>query len=391
MKGGFVVDGPLLVLGRVLLLLLLPVAAWFVLDVSPVLTYSGSIITAGHLPQAQACNNYAKGKWVADARRPLYSGNECRRWLSRMWSCRRTERTDFSYESYRWQPHDCDMPEFSATHFLQRMRNRTLAFVGDSLGREQFQSMMCIATGGNRSPEVEDVGRRYGLEKAPSPFSPGGSAYRFPETNTTILFYWSATLSELEPLTDKRRSYALHLDRPAPFLQEHLPSFDALVLNTGHHWNKVKFSRNRWKLYDGGKPVGEANLSHARDAKLHSIARWADAQLARHPRASVFLRTISPVHFVGGEWNTGGRCDSTVPLSGGSGVSQDRSSDLAAERAVNGTRVRLLDVTAISQLRGEGHISNHSTKVQREVYDCLHWCLPGIPDTWNELLFAQMR
>ncbi|XBH80140.1 hypothetical protein VPH35_105942 [Triticum aestivum] len=280
MKGGFVVDGPLLVLGRVLLLLLLlPVAVWFVLDVSPVLTYSGSIITARHLPQAQACSNYAKGKWVADARRPLYSGNECRRWLSRMWSCRRTERTDFSYESYRWQPHDCEMPDFSGPNFLQRyvlqssapfsnrfcredssivscnismampivscnismampddrMRNRTLAFVGDSLGREQFQSMMCIATGGKRSPEVEDVGRRYGLEKAPSPFSPGGSAYRFPETNTTILFYWSATLSQLEPLTDERRSYALHLDRPAPFLKEHLPSFDALVLNTGHH------------------------------------------------------------------------------------------------------------------------------------------------------------
>ncbi|KAF7014440.1 hypothetical protein CFC21_028434 [Triticum aestivum] len=314
----------------------------------------------------------ASGKWVADARRPLYSGNECRRWLSRMW----TERTDFSYESHRWQPHDCDRPDFSATHFLQRYEQNS-GVRGRFAGQRAVQSMMCIATGGKRSPEVEDVGRRYGLEKTPSPFSPGGSAYRFPETNATILFYWSATLSQLEPLTDERRSYALHLDRPAPFMQEHLPSFDALVLNTGHHWNKVKFRRNRWKL----------------DAKLHSIARWADSQLARHPWVSVFLRTISPVHFVDGEWNTGGRCDSTVPLSGGSGVSRDRSNDLPAERAVNGTRVKLLDISAISQLRGEGHISNHSTKVQREVYDCLHWCLPvpGIPDTWNELLFAQMQ
>ena len=277
------------------------------------------------------------------------------------------------------------------------MRHKTLAFVGDSLGREQFQSMMCIVTGGKNSPEVEDVGWKYGIVKASTPFTPGGSAYRFPGTNTTILFYWSATLSQLEPLmnTTKSSGYALHLDRPADFLKTHLHSFDTLVLNTGHHWNTVKFRRNRWKLYEHGKPARKGRLtakklSHARDSKLHSMARWVESELVRRPRMNVFLRTMSPVHFVNGDWNTGGRCDNTVPLSGGGEVSQDRSSDLPAESAVNGTRLKLLDITAISQLRSEGHISNHSVRVQRAVYDCLHWCLPGIPDMWNELLFARL-
>lgn len=22
--------------------------------------------------------------------------------------------------------------------------------------------------------------------------------------------------------------------------------------------------------------------------------------------------------------------------------------------------------------------------------DCTHWCLPGVPDTWNEIVYAQM-
>jgi hypothetical protein len=280
-----------------------------------------------------------------------------------------------------------------------RMRHKTLAFVGDSLGREQFQSMMCIATAGQHSPEVEDVGWRYGIVKASTPFTPGGSAYRFPHTNTTVLFYWSPTLSELEPfknITTKKTSYALHLDRPPAFLKRYLHSFDALVLNTGHHWNTVKFRRNHWKLYDDGKPVGKGTISaddfsRARDVKLHTIARWVDSELAHRPGTTkVFLRTMSPVHFVNGEWDTGGRCDNTVPLSSGSEVSQDRSGDSAAESAVNGTRLKLLDITAISRLRSEGHISNHSVKAQRAIYDCLHWCLPGIPDMWNELLFAQM-
>uniref|UniRef100_A0ACD5Z0X1 Uncharacterized protein n=1 Tax=Avena sativa TaxID=4498 RepID=A0ACD5Z0X1_AVESA len=438
MKGGFLLLVEKPPLGRVLLLLV-PVALWFLLDVSPPFPSFSSItfigfskgflrqevqhrlgddhnVTAGSSAdlayddgtralnttasrnKASSCN-YAKGKWVADEKRPLYSGNECRQWLSMSWSCRSMERTDFSYEGYRWQPHGCEMPEFSGPNFLQRMRHKTLAFVGDSLGRQQFQSIMCMATGGKPSPEVEDVGWKYGLVKAPAPVSPGGSAYRFLETNTTVLFYWSPTLSELEPLMDmttNTTSYALHLDRPADFLKKHLHSFDTLVLNTGHHWNTVKFWRNRWKLYNDGKPVRKGTLvaakdfNHARDIKVHNIARWVDSELAHRPRMKVFLRTMSPEHFVNGEWNTGGRCDNTVPLSSGSEVSQEQSTDSAAQSAVNGTRLKLLDITAISQLRSEGHISNHSFGAQRAVYDCLHWCLPGIPDMWNELLFAQM-
>ncbi|CAF1921770.1 unnamed protein product [Brassica oleracea var. botrytis] len=48
--------------------------------------------------------NYAKGKWVADKKRPLYSGSECKHWLSSMWACRLMDRSDFSFEGYRWQP-----------------------------------------------------------------------------------------------------------------------------------------------------------------------------------------------------------------------------------------------------------------------------------------------
>ncbi|KAH8502667.1 hypothetical protein H0E87_014102 [Populus deltoides] len=339
--------------------------------------------------------NYSKGRWVAESRRPLYSGFECKQWLSEMWACRLTQRTDFSFEGYRWQPDNCKMLEFEKSAFLRRMQDKTIAFIGDSLGRQQFQSLMCMATGGEWRADVEDVGKDYGLFKPRGAIRPNGWAYRFSNTNTTILYYWSSTLADLEPLniTDKATDVAMHLDRVPAFMRQFLHQFDVLVLNTGHHWNRGKITANHWVMYVNGKPLKDRRLmavGNAKNLTVHSVARWLDSQLPSHPRLRAFFRTISPRHFRNGDWNTGGNCDNTTPFTGGSEVSQDESSDPVIAAAVKGTNITLLDITALSDLRDEGHISRYSVKATAGVNDCLHWCLPGIPDTWNELLVAQI-
>ncbi|PSS15454.1 Protein trichome birefringence-like [Actinidia chinensis var. chinensis] len=341
----------------------------------------------------RACS-YAKGKWVPDDSRPLYSGLGCKQWLSSMWACHLTQRTDFAYEKLRWKPKNCAMEEFTRSKFLRRMQNKTIAFVGDSLGRQQFQSLMCMVTGGEEMPDVLDVGREYGLVKARGAIRPDGWAYRFPSTNTTILYYWSASLCDLEPLniTNPASDYAMHLDRPPAFLQRFLPNFDILVLNTGHHWNRGKFQANRWVMHVGGVPNTNrkiADVGNAKNFTIYSVVHWVNSQLPKHPGLKAFFRTISPRHFFNGDWNTGGTCDNTTP-SEGKEVLQDESSDPLASGAVIGTEVTLLDITAISQLRDEGHISRYSIRATPGMQDCLHWCLPGVPDTWNELLFAQL-
>lgn len=275
------------------------------------------------------------------------------------------------------------------------MQDKTIAFVGDSLGRQQFQSLMCMATGGEESPEVEDVGKEYGLVKARGAIRPDGWAYRFPSTNTTILYYWSASLSDLVPInvSDPATDVAMNLDRPPAFLRRFLHRFNVLVLNTGHHWNQGKIKANRWVMHVNGKPLQDRNLANIANAKnftIHSIVRWVDSQLLYHPQLRAFFRTISPRHFSNGDWNTGGSCDTTTPLSHGSEVLQDGSSDPVVEDAVKGTKVNILDITALSQLRDEAHISHYSTKSTQGISDCLHWCLPGVPDTWNEILYAQL-
>lgn len=57
-----------------------------------------------------------------------------------------------------------------------------------------------------------------------------------------------------------------------------------------------------------------------------------------------------------------------------------------------GRGVDVLNVTHMTSLRKDGHSSiyylgpNRQAPLHRQ--DCSHWCLPGVPDLWNELLYA---
>lgn len=61
------------------------------------------------------------------------------------------------------------------------------------------------------------------------------------------------------------------------------------------------------------------------------------------------------------------------------------------------TPVNLLDITMLSALRKDGHPSIYSGDLSPEQKanpdhsaDCSHWCLPGLPDTWNQLFYTSL-
>ncbi|CAI0444059.1 unnamed protein product [Linum tenue] len=343
--------------------------------------------------------NYGKGKWVRDDNVPLYSGFDCKQWLAPGWACRTMPRTDFSYEMLRWQPKDCQLQRFNGDEFLKRMQGKTIAFVGDSLGGEQFQSLMCMITRGLERNDVLDVGSEYGFTIPNENGRPDGWAYRFTTTNTTVLHHWSACLCDLEPIVtedpnQRHHYYAMHLDRPPAFLRENLHRIHVLVMNTAYHWTRQKLIRNRWVMHVGGvRKTNETlrTLGEAKNFTIHSVVGWVNSQLQENPQLQAFYRSISPRHFSGGDWNTGGSCDNTTPRYVGKEVVEAVSSDHVSRSAVRGTGVKLLDITSLSSVRDEGHISRYTLTAKPGVQDCLHWCLPGVPDTWNEILVAQIK
>lgn len=104
----------------------------------------------------------------------------------------------------------------------------------------------------------------------------------------------------------------------------------------------------------------------------------------------------------GGDWRTGGSCHlEALPDLGSSLVPPHTWARYSIFRDVMSTRsntsnlgaLHVLNVTHLTSRRKDGHSSMYylgpevgPAPINRQ--DCSHWCLPGVPDTWNELLYA---
>ena len=182
-------------------------------------------------------------------------------------------------------------------------------------------------------------------------------------------------------------------DRPPVFLEKYIDAMDVLIINSAHHWNKGKMVANKWVYYMDGQPLANSEeyaMDELRRLALTKTIAWLDDRIMHnHTKAKVYMRSLSPRHFSGGEWDTGGRCDNNVfPLDQTNISSQVLLVDRIAEDALRGSRIRLLNITYISAFRDDAHIAKYKKDDQHQ--DCLHWCLPGPIDTWNAMLLKML-
>lgn len=56
-------------------------------------------------------------------------------------------------------------------------------------------------------------------------------------------------------------------------------------------------------------------------------------------------------------------------------------------KVLSGTSFVVLDITHLSEFRADAHPSMAGGKKHN---DCMHWCLPGLTDTWNDLFIAHL-
>lgn len=79
-------------------------------------------------------------------------------------------------------------------------------------------------------------------------------------------------------------------------------------------------------------------------------------------------------------------------LESGGVNSEEREVNQVIRSVLSGHEdVVVLDVAAMSEYRADAHPSVWlGSKDAHMVWgqDCLHWCLPGLPDTWVDILAA---
>lgn len=344
------------------------------------------------------------GKWVYDSAGPLYLNNSCPV-LTQMQNCQGNGRPDKDYENWRWKPARCDLPRFDARKFLELMRGKTLAYIGDSVARNQMESMLCILW------QVE-VPTNRGNRRM--------QRYYFKSTSTMIVRIWSSWLVHR---TSEKFDFApegvdkLHLDAPDETFMEFIPKFDVLVLSSGHWFAKQS-------VYILNNEIVGGQLwwpDNSRPKKIDNIEAFGISvetiltALGTHPNYTglTIVRSYSPDHYEGGAWNTGGSCTGKVkPASDGEFVEngftnimhekQVAGFNRAINKKTNKSKLRLMDITKAFGYRHDGHPGPYRSPDPNKItkrgpdgrpppQDCLHWCMPGPVDTWNELVFEIIR
>ncbi|AQK48250.1 protein ALTERED XYLOGLUCAN 4 [Zea mays] len=388
---------------------------------SPYYEASSPIISTSSAA-APLCD-YSDGEWVPDARPPLYDGTTCGAIKDDGRSCTANGRADTGYVHWRWQPRACDLPDFSADAFLRWLRNRHVAFVGDSLARNQAESLVCLLS--SRSPSPPDLAHR----------SADGRFRRWvfrddSGGNATVSVFWSPFLLKGVEKSERDgvRYNQVFLDAFDERWMSELHGIDAAVLSAGH-WFRIPSVYHR-----GGRVVGchgcddyaaEFNRTVAestssffsvfRDAVRRTLAEAARRH--RHQSSSgaggkkpqlVAFTTFSPSHFEG-HWNEGAPCKKKADRELGytetemrkivvEAVEEAASTMSSSNDSAQPLRFAALDVTALANMRPDGHpgpymrknpfaAAGNNTGDHRPVqHDCLHWCMPGPVDTFNQIL-----
>ncbi|XP_071716757.1 protein trichome birefringence-like 34 [Rutidosis leptorrhynchoides] len=343
------------------------------------------------------------GRWIHDNKShyPLYKEEECP-YLHGDLACLTYGRRDSKYQQWRWQPHGCDFPRFDGKAIIEKLKGKRLLFVGDSVNRNQWDSMLCMLHSFIPGKKKVNMGA----------LNHTLYTFRAQEYNISIDYYWAPMLVESngdDPSNHRLDHRTIRIENIEKHAR-HWVNADILVFNTYLWWRLpiIKFLKSPGScLGDPDQVYDKVKNVEAYKIVLETWSKWVHAHI-NPAKTRMFFMGLTATHSMAAHW--GGKKEASCYEEKEPVLDDgfwDRGTDpkmlrilvsTLAKLKLKGVNVQLINITQLTQYRKDAHptvyrklwrpLSKEQKKNPYRASDCTHWCLPGVPDIWNELLFA---
>ncbi|KAJ1380812.1 PMR5 N-terminal domain [Sesbania bispinosa] len=206
-------------------------------------THVISFVSSVNDTETERCDIFS-GKWIPYPEGPYYNNETCPLIIDQQ-NCMKFGRPDREYLHWRWKPNECELPLFNATQFLELVRGKKMAFVGDSVGRNQMQSLLCLL---NHVSQPEDISHKYSSDVIYF------KRYFYADYNFTLGNLWSPFFVRASDADSNGHSYnsimKLYLDEVDEAWASKVENFDIVIISAGHWFFRPLM------YYENGQLVG---------------------------------------------------------------------------------------------------------------------------------------